>query len=518
MTGNISYANLSPSLQRRIDTVGGGSNSFFKQYPLTTATIDQKTWDLPADSYDAATDSLVVFHNTVYLEPTSYTITGTVGAYKINIPDNPNSTIADNNLTVLVLKNVPEEMEQVSGTLLTDGSVGLAKLGQDVQDALANVGSTNSAFTVIAPVVPTTLPNDSVYKDRVTTFSANSTPTLAKEWVESVGLVYNSTGNGAVIRTTKDSTNQNRVVQEAIVTLGSAVVGLYIRISSGISSWGKWKKQAVDIVDDLTTGGADKVASAETVKTLEASKASNTALNTTNVVAQQHYQSIATTEKLGHVILVDDLTTGGTTKALSAEQGKVLFQSVSNGKALVASAITGKGVTTASDATFQIMADNINAIQAGGTAKELFIPNFSVTKSVFSYPQKNLITGQSNSNKSINADYSSFKPSYIFMEGIAKSTGSNDVRHTFSWNYNREERIPSQGETFLNLYGIAVMTSIYYSGTTAKIQVVTMFDFMIQRANPLENPEEKYPLVLPIVQDSLYDASGQIFNITVIGK
>ena len=40
-----------------------------------------------------------------------------------------------------------------------------------------------------------------------------------------------------------------------------------------------------------------------------------------------------------------------------------LFQSVSNGKAQVASAITGKGVQTASDATFSQMTNNINAIQ-----------------------------------------------------------------------------------------------------------------------------------------------------------
>lgn len=38
------------------------------------------------------------------------------------------------------------------------------------------------------------------------------------------------------------------------------------------------------------------------------------------------------------------------------------FQSVSNGKALVASAITDKGVETAADATFQQMANNINSI------------------------------------------------------------------------------------------------------------------------------------------------------------
>lgn len=44
-----------------------------------------------------------------------------------------------------------------------------------------------------------------------------------------------------------------------------------------------------------------------------------------------------------------------------------LFQSVSSGKAEVASAITDKGVTTASDATFSQMATNIGNIQTGIT-------------------------------------------------------------------------------------------------------------------------------------------------------
>lgn len=42
-----------------------------------------------------------------------------------------------------------------------------------------------------------------------------------------------------------------------------------------------------------------------------------------------------------------------------------LFTSVSNGKALVASAITDKGVDTASDATFAVMAANIGQIETG---------------------------------------------------------------------------------------------------------------------------------------------------------
>lgn len=43
-----------------------------------------------------------------------------------------------------------------------------------------------------------------------------------------------------------------------------------------------------------------------------------------------------------------------------------LFTSVSEGKSAIAAAITDKGVTTAADATFQTMADNVAAIESGG--------------------------------------------------------------------------------------------------------------------------------------------------------
>lgn len=42
-----------------------------------------------------------------------------------------------------------------------------------------------------------------------------------------------------------------------------------------------------------------------------------------------------------------------------------LFTSVSDGKSVIAAAITDKGVTTAADATFQQMADNIGSISSG---------------------------------------------------------------------------------------------------------------------------------------------------------
>ena len=56
-------------------------------------------------------------------------------------------------------------------------------------------------------------------------------------------------------------------------------------------------------------------------------------------------------------------------KVITARMNEV-FRSVSNGKALVASAITDKGVPTASDATFATMANNISQIGAGGSGDQ----------------------------------------------------------------------------------------------------------------------------------------------------
>lgn len=50
-------------------------------------------------------------------------------------------------------------------------------------------------------------------------------------------------------------------------------------------------------------------------------------------------------------------------------------KSVSDGKSLVASAITEKGVETATDATFQTMHDNILNIKSGGTGSYVIADN-----------------------------------------------------------------------------------------------------------------------------------------------
>ena len=65
------------------------------------------------------------------------------------------------------------------------------------------------------------------------------------------------------------------------------------------------------------------------------------------------------------VPVVNDLTTGGVDKALSAEQGKVLFQNVDSGKNLIAKAIIDKDGNASKDDSFSDLAIKIKAIKTG---------------------------------------------------------------------------------------------------------------------------------------------------------
>ena len=65
------------------------------------------------------------------------------------------------------------------------------------------------------------------------------------------------------------------------------------------------------------------------------------------------------------VPIVNDLTTGGTDKALSAEQGKVLFTYADEGKKSIADAIIGKGGSATKDDTFKDLAAKIAGIKTG---------------------------------------------------------------------------------------------------------------------------------------------------------
>jgi len=90
----------------------------------------------------------------------------------------------------------------------------------------------------------------------------------------------------------------------------------------------KLAAQYLNIVNDLVTGGATDLLSAEQGKILQTQvNAINTLLTSDNVnldTVQELVDAIETVQISLSTILVNDLTTGGTTKALTAEMGKLL--------------------------------------------------------------------------------------------------------------------------------------------------------------------------------------------------
>jgi len=123
--------------------VGGGLKFSAVTYDLPTTEESQKSWNLPEKSYVKNNDFIIVFHNGFYLSPTSWNISGDAfNGYVLNIPENPITAIVDNNVRIIIFKNVPTDgTERFSGSLLEDSTVSLEKLGQDVQDAINNAGT-----------------------------------------------------------------------------------------------------------------------------------------------------------------------------------------------------------------------------------------------------------------------------------------------------------------------------------------------------------------------------------------
>ncbi|WP_281237834.1 hypothetical protein [Flavobacterium praedii] len=95
-----------------------------------------------------------------------------------------------------------------------------------------------------------------------------------------------------------------------------------------LNEFTKLAAQYLNIVNDLVTGGATALLSAEQGKVLQTQiSAINTLLTSDNVnldTIQELVDAIETVQMSLSSILVNDLTTGGTTKALTAEMGKQL--------------------------------------------------------------------------------------------------------------------------------------------------------------------------------------------------
>jgi len=133
-------ANMGKTLREMIEQIANAGNkggtTEAKAFPLETTADNQKEWTLPTRAYDPVKDSVIAFHNGVYLNPESYTISRTT----FTIPDNPIVVQANNNVVVVVFKSIPDLTTTISGTLITSDSITLDKFAQEVWDVLNNGG------------------------------------------------------------------------------------------------------------------------------------------------------------------------------------------------------------------------------------------------------------------------------------------------------------------------------------------------------------------------------------------
>lgn len=110
-------------------------------------------------------------------------------------------------------------------------------------------------------------------------------------------------------------------------------------------------------------------------------------------------------------------------KAVAAKFEEV-FQSVSNGKEMIASAITDKGVYTENDATFETMATNISQLKTGGNDFNIYYGEAAPedkSKLWINHdePSSYLITNKVTTSEAFDADYSTVFPEVRYDMGMA---------------------------------------------------------------------------------------------------
>ena len=126
------------------------------------------------------------------------------------------------------------------------------------------------------------------------------------------------------------------------------------------------KMSKVDIINDLTTGGTDKALSAEQGKVLDGKKVDKV-VTPDSVYVTEGSKPLA--EFAMKADIVNDLTTGGADKVLSAEQGKALEGKKVDKVVTPASVYVTEGSKPLSE--FAMKADIINDLTTGGTDKAL---------------------------------------------------------------------------------------------------------------------------------------------------
>lgn len=150
-----------------------------------------------------------------------------------------------------------------------------------------------------------------------------------------------------------------------------------------------------------------------------------------------------------------------------------VFQYASNGKTLIAQAITGKGVATSNTDTFQTMATNIGLISGKVTGKILTLDNKkytlseddngNITAAIIKFSITNKLTNVSNSNSAIQIDYgNSYSATITANSGygitsISITMGGVDITST-AFNNNEINISKVTGDLIISISATETLT------------------------------------------------------------
>ena len=162
-----------------------------------------------------------------------------------------------------------------------------------------------------------------------------------------------------------------------------------------------------------------------------------------------------------------------------------VFQSASNGKTLIAQAITGKGVTTSNTDTFQRMATNISLISGKITGKILTLDNKkytlseddngNITATIIKFSITNKLTNVSNNNSAIQVDYGNSYSATITansgyeINSLSITMGGVDITST-AFNNNEINISKVTGDLIISISATETLTISNISNITQPAQ------------------------------------------------
>ena len=208
-------------------------------------------------------------------------------------------------------------------------------------------------------------------------------PTNPREVVDTYADIANIPNPyvGLTVTVKADETNNNKMTDYKVISLKSNNLGIadmlidqvqrmdeYLGVLKEVPAEYVTETEMNEAIANISSGGtgggltSDQLVTLNKVPTIEQDVANlKTTLGDKNGLPSDDTNIVSSINRINNSIGVEELST--TAKTLKGAINEV-FQDVDNGKTLIASAITDKGIVTSNNDTFQVMADNILSISS----------------------------------------------------------------------------------------------------------------------------------------------------------